>query len=107
MSKDKKSKDRNFVVCLVVTALIGMIAIVAKENYLLLLYYIPFMAIAIPCLYFNYSLCKWENRWHARWNEKNPCDGEPSDFRLTMGKIAEWFLFVLALGSALLPSLPF
>ena len=36
------------------------------------------------------------------WHERTPCDGEPSDFRLLMGKISEWILFIMALVLALL-----
>lgn len=103
MKENKKKKDRALLLCLVVTALIGVAAIVAKRNFVFLAAYIPLQCVSIPTLYFNYSLCKWEVTWHAAWNEKNPSDGEPSSFRLMMGKIGEWALFVFALSLALVP----
>lgn len=101
---EKRKKDRIFVVCQIAVAVLGAAAIIIKGNAILLAAYIPLMLISIPWIYFNYSLCKWENKWHAAWNEKNPCDGEPSQFRLITGKIGEWALFIIALVLAVLPA---
>ena len=90
-------KDKNFIRFLCVTALVGAVNILLNGVYTMLLVYVPCMAISIPTLYFNYSLCKWENKWHGLVNEKNPCDGEPSKYRLVTGKVGEWFLFGLGL----------
>ena len=100
-------KDKRFLLCQIVVATIGLIWIVIKGNYMFLLPYILFMVIAIPTMYFNYILCKWENKWHSRWSERNPCDGEPSNFRLIMGKMSEWALFIVALIIAALPAMTF
>ena len=101
---EKNKKDRIFVICQLAVAVLGALVILVKGNAVLLAAYIPLMLISIPTLYFNYSLCKWENKWHAAWHEKNPCDGEPSDFRLITGKIGEWALFIIALVLAVLPA---
>lgn len=101
---EKRKKDRIFVICQIAVAVFGAVAIIVKGNAVLLAAYIPLMLISLPTMYFNYSLCKWENKWHAAWNERNPCDGEPSDFRLAMGKIGEWALFLIALVLAVLPA---
>ena len=61
------------------------------------------LAAIIPSTYFNYSLCKFENKWHSRWNEEKPCDGEPSLFKLRMGKLSEWACYILALAFVFLP----
>ena len=103
MDKERK-KDRFFVICQIAVAVLGAAAIIVKGNAILLAGYMPLMLISIPMLYYNYSLCKWENKWHAAWNEKNPCDGEPSNYRLIMGKIGEWVLFIMALVLAVLPA---
>lgn len=101
---EKRKKDRIFVVCQIAVAVLGAVAIIVKGNAILLAGYIPLTAISILTMYFNYSLCKWKNKWHAAWNEKNPCDGEPSDHRLLMGKIGGWLLFIIALILAVLPA---
>lgn len=61
------------------------------------------LAAIIPSTYFNYSLCRFENKWHSRWNEEKPCDGEPSLFKLRMGKLSEWACYILALAFVFLP----
>lgn len=96
-------KNKRFLLCQIIVALIGLIWMVVNGHFTLLVPYIISMVIAIPTMYFNYSLCKWENRWHSALRERNPCDGEPSDFRMVMGKIGEWTLFILALIVAFLP----
>lgn len=96
-------KNKRFLLCQIIVALIGLIWMVVNGHFTLLVPYIISMVIAIPTMYFNYSLCKWENRWHSALSERNPCDGEPSDFRMVMGKIGEWTLFMLALIGAFLP----
>ena len=101
---EKKKKDRIFVVCQIAVAVLGAAAIILKGNFILLAAYIPLMLISIPWIYFNYSLCKWENKWHAAWNEKNPCDGEPSDFLIRRSKIGAWALYIIALVLPLLPA---
>ena len=100
----EKRKNIRFLICQIIVAILGLFWILLKGNYILLSAYLPCMAIAIPFIYFNYSLCKLENRWHSFWRERTPCDGEPSDFRLLMGKIGEWALFIGALILAVLPS---
>ena len=99
---NKQKKDRNMVVLLCFTALVGLANILLNGNFELIFLYLLFMVVSVPTIYFNYSLCKLENKWHSMWHERTPCDGEPSDFRLLMGKISEWILFILALVLALL-----
>lgn len=102
---NKKKRDINMVILLCVTALVGAVNMVLNGNFVFLFPYILFMGISVPVLYFNYSLCKLENKWHSHWNERSPCDSEPSSYRLTKGKIGEWGLFILGLVLALIPSI--
>ena len=101
---EKYKRDRIFLICQIAAAVLGAAVIIVKDNYFMLGLYVPFMVISVPMIYFCYSLCKWQNRWHADLNEKNPCDGEPSQFRLVTGKIGEWALFIIALVLAVLPA---
>ncbi len=98
----EKRKNIKFLICQIVVAILGLLWIIVRGNTVLLSAYIPIMVIVIPATYFNYTLCKLENKWHSMWHERTPCDGEPSDFRLLMGKISEWILFIMALVLALL-----
>lgn len=99
-----RKKDRIFVLCQILAAIFGGIMLALKQNDVFLGLYIVCMAASIPTMYFNYSLCKWGNRMHSAWNEKNPCDGEPSNYRIVLGKIGEWLVFILGLALVLLPS---
>ena len=99
-----RKKDRIFVLCQILAAVFGGIMLALKQNDVFLGLYIVCMAASIPTMYFNYSLCKWGNRMHSAWNEKNPCDGEHSDYRIVLGKIGEWLVFLLGLALVLLPS---
>ncbi len=105
MNDQDKKKNIRLVLFMCLTTLVGAVNILLNRNFILLLPCLFLPAISIPCLYFNYSLCKWENRWHSLWNERNACDGEPSDWRLTMGKFGGWALFIIALVLALIPEL--
>ena len=100
---EKKRKDLIFLICQCIVAVIGAAIIIVKDNTILLSAYIPLMALIIPAIYFNYSLSKLGNKWYSLWHERYPSDGEPSDFRLLMGKICGWGAFILALVLALLP----
>lgn len=93
----ERKKDIRFLICQIAVAVIGLVVMLINERTRLLPMYLIIMAIDIPVMYFNYSLCKWENKWHSRWNERTPCGGEPSSFRLTTGKASEWALYILAL----------
>lgn len=101
---DKKKKDVRLLICLIVVSLFGAVAIIVKQNYFLFAMYIPLSSLGILTLYFNYSLCKLENKWRAMWYERNPSDGEPSDFHLIMGKIGGWLIVIIAFVLALLPA---
>ena len=96
-------QDRNFMICQIITAGLGAVWILVKRNFVLLAGYIPLMALAIPMIYFNYRLCKWQNKWHGVRNERYPCDGEPSDRRLIIGKVSSWVVYIVALILAILP----
>lgn len=98
-----KNKNTIFLLCQIVVAVIGLAFMFFNGRTSMMLMYCVIMAVDIPTMYFNYSLCKWENKWHSRWSERNPCDGEPSEFRLRVAKIGEWVLFIAALIIALLP----
>lgn len=87
---EKKRKDLIFLICQCIVAVIGAAIIIVKDNTILLSAYIPLMALIIPAIYFNYSLSKLGNKWYSLWHERYPSDGEPSDFRLLMGKICGW-----------------
>ena len=100
---EKYKRDRIFLICQIAAAVLGAAVIIVKGNYFMLGLYVPFMVISVPMIYFCYSLCKWQNQWHADLNEKNPCDGEPSDFLIRRSKIGAWALYIIAL---LLPLLP-
>ena len=101
----KGRKDRNMMIMLCITAVVGATNILINGNFVFLFPYLLLMAISVPTLYFNYSLCKWENKWHSCWNERTPCDGEPSSYRLTMGKVGEWAVFIIGLILALIPAI--
>ena len=102
---NKSQKDGRLVKLQCITALIGAVNMLINENSRFLLYYLLFMAVSVPLIYFNYSLCKWENKMHSRRNERTPCDGEPSTFRLGIAKIGAWGLFIFGLILALIPSI--
>ena len=97
MDNDERKKSLRLMVCLSVTAIAGAVSICIDGAFGLLILYVICMGVSSPALYFNYSLCKWENRWHSVWNERNACDGEPSEFRLNMGKFGEWTAFIIGL----------
>ena len=99
---DKKKKDLKLLVVLCVTAVVGLINILLNGNKELIFSYVACMCM-ISVLYFNYSLCKWENRWRNYWREKTPGTGEPTEWWLTISKIGEWCTFVLGLILALIP----
>lgn len=92
-----RKKDKKFIWFLCITALVGAVNILLNGGFEILLVYVPCMGISISTLYFNYSLCKSGNRWHARKYEQNPGDGEPSKYNLVVSKIAEWALFGIGL----------
>ena len=102
---NKQKKDRNMVVLLCFTALVGLANILLNGNFELIFLYLLFMVVSVPTIYFNYSLCKLENKWHSLWRERTPCDGEPRVVRLKTGKIGEWGAFILGLILALIPSI--
>lgn len=102
---NKQKKDRNMVVLLCFTALVGLANILLNGNFELIFLYLLFMVVSVPTIYFNYSLCKLENKWHSLWRERTPCDGEPSTFRLGIAKIGAWGLFIFGLILALIPSI--
>ena len=102
---NKQKKDRNMVVLLCFTALVGLANILLNGNFELIFLYLLFMVVSVPTIYFNYSLCKLENKWHSLWRERTPCDGEASVVRLKTGKIGEWGAFILGLILALIPSI--
>lgn len=99
----EKKKDVVFLTCQTAVAILGLLFMIIKGRFALIWMYLLVMAAIIPSTYFNYSLCKFENKWHSRWNEKKPCDGEPSLFRLRMGKLSEWACYILALSMVFLP----
>lgn len=99
----KNKKDRTFLICQIIVAIVGLVVMIINSRFTFMWAYIVCMLCSIPAIYFNYTLCKFENRWHARWNERNPCGGEPSLFLMYSNKIAEWMIFILALILALLP----
>ena len=101
---EKKKKDLSLLAVLCITAVVGLINIIFNGNKELIVPYVICMSI-IPVMYFNYSLCKWENRWENYWKEKNPGTGEPTELRLMLAKIGEWMVFVLGLIIALIPKL--
>lgn len=99
-----KKKDIKFLVCQIVVAVIGLLFMVFNGSTKLVWWYILMMAMVIPMTYFNYSLCKRENRRHSKWEERYPCNSEPSEFKLITSKIGEWILFIFALSLTFLPS---
>lgn len=99
----EKRKNIKFLLCQIVVTVLGLVTIVIKGNAVLLWAYVPVMVIAISTTYFNYSLCRWGNRWHAILYERNPCSGEPSNLRLYLAKVSEWSLFLLALMLVFIP----
>ena len=84
MGNDERKKSLRLMVCLCITAIAGAVSICIDGAFELLILYVICMGISIPTLYFNYSLCKSENRWHSIKYERYACDGEPSEFRLNM-----------------------
>lgn len=99
----EKKKNIRFLVCQIAVAIVGLVVMLVNGRTALLPAYVIDMVLIIPTTYFNYSLCKWENKWHSRWNERTPCGGEPSTFRLVTGKVSEWALYILALIIVFLP----
>ena len=93
---DKKKKDLQLVIVLCVTAVVGLVNILLSGNTENVFVYCFLMVVSIPCLYFNYSLCKSGNRWKNFWEEKNPGSGEPSDWLLGKTKICLWALYAVA-----------
>lgn len=96
----KKKKDIRLLVCLSVVAFLGMLAILIKGNFILLALYVPLICVALLALYFNYSLCKLENKWRSLWNDRNPGDCEPSDFHLITSKVGDWLAFAADISAA-------
>ena len=99
----EKKKNIRFLICQIAVALIGLAWKIYRGAFSLLWIYVLFMTFAVIAMYFNYSLCKLENRMRSRFYDRTPHDGEPSDFRLVVGKVAEWMLFIMMLVVALLP----
>lgn len=99
MSVRAEKKDVRLAVCMLITFAIGLVCIILKENYILLSYYIPCSFGSVLALYFNYSMCKFTNRWRVHTNS------EPSRFLLVSGKIAEWVVFLLSAITAALPAM--
>ena len=97
MGNDERKKSLRLMACLCITAIAGAVSICIDGAFELLILYVICMGISIPTLYFNYSLCKSENRWHSIKYERYACDGEPSEFRLNMGKFGEWTVFIVGL----------
>lgn len=97
MRGDERKKNLRLVVFMCFTSILGLIDICVGGDVEILVLYVICMVSSIPTLYFNYSLCKWENRWHSIKYERRACDGEPSEYRLKTGKIAEWSLFIVGL----------
>ena len=102
---DKKKKDLKLVLLLIVTAVVGLIHLIFNGNKELIPAYLLLVVVAIPVSYFSYSLGKWRNRWENIWTEKNPSDGEPSEWLVIVGKIGGWFMFICAMIIALIPKL--
>ncbi len=90
---DKKKKDLELVGLLCLTAIAGLINILLSGNTKNLFVYCVVMCATIPCLYFNYSLCKLGNRCENFWKEKNPGTGEPTKWLLITTKISLWTCF--------------
>lgn len=101
---DKKKKDLELLGLLCLTAVAGLINILLNGNMEVIPTYLICMCV-IPILYFNYSLCKWENQWSNRWREKNPGTGEPTVWLLKTTKIGEWIIFIVGMAFALIPKL--
>lgn len=93
----EKKKDIRFLICQIVVVVVGLVYMLIGGRFRLILMYLALTALTVPCMFFNYSLCKWGNKWHSIWHERTPCDGEPSSFMLTMNKISLWTLFIIAL----------
>ena len=100
---NKKKKDLSLLILLCVTAVIGLINMIFNGNKELIVSYLICMSV-IPVMYFNYSLCKFENRWENYWKEKNPGSGEPTELRLMIAKIGEWIIIILGFAVALIPN---
>lgn len=96
----EKKKNIVFLITQIVVAAAGLFYMLACEKFKETLIYLALMAFTIPDMYFNYSLCKWWNRWHSTWHERTPCDGEPSNYSLVINKVSSWILFI---GALLLP----
>jgi len=97
MDKNKKKKDLRLLAILSVTAIFGALNILLHRQFVFLIPYLLLIAASLPTMYFNYSLCKSELKWRSVWYERYSHDGEPSDFRLILGKIGEWSCYILAL----------
>ena len=96
----KQKYDMRFLICQIAVAVLGAIGFFAGGRPEGLVVYLPDMVLSIAMIYFNYSLCKWANRWHGFWNERNPGSGEPSRYFQLSGKVGGWFLYLLGLGCA-------
>lgn len=97
MDKNKKKKDLRLLAALSVTAVFGAVNILLHRQFVVFIPYFLLIVISVPTLYFNYSLCKSELKWRSVWYERDSHEGEPSDFRLILGKIGEWSCYILAL----------
>ena len=100
---NKKKKDLSLLVLLCITAVIGLINMIFNGNKELIAPYLICMSV-IPVMYFNYSLCKFENRWENYWKEKNPGSGEPTELLLKSTKIVGWITLILGFAVALIPN---
>lgn len=98
----KQKKDLKLVILLVVTLFIGLIYMIFGGVVELIPAYLILSCFSIPAIYFAYSLARWGNRWENHWNEKNPGDGEPTEWKIWVMKGSGWVFFILAMIMALI-----
>ena len=61
----EKKKDIRFLICQIVVVVVGLVYMLIGGRFRLILMYLALTALTVPCMYFNYSLCKGGNKWHS------------------------------------------
>ncbi len=94
----ENKKNLHFLIFISAVALVGGVNVAISGRWDFLLPYLLIMGFCIPCLYFNYTLCKLGNRYRTRWTHQTPpTDDEPSAIRLFWTKVSFWNVYFLGL----------
>ena len=105
MMKSEKVKNVIFLIAQILVAAVGAAVIIYKDNMALLLAYFIAVTFGILIIFFYYSICRWRNMWNNLEYRHEPKSREPSDIVLAWVKFGGWFLYILGLVLALLPTI--